>query len=373
MNEWMDTAGAWVNVEVLWGVALWRLGMALVIIFLGFLSRRLVRSAFEGFLRRRAERTRVQWDNDLITLVPQPLALVVQVLLWSLAAAVLVLPQEPVDVRRIVFQGLEVALAVALIWVAFRLTDVATLAMARASEKTETKLDDQAVPLLRKTVKVFLAVTIGVMVIQNLGYSVTSLIASLGIGGLALALAARDTVANFFGSIVIFTDSPFQIGDWVVFNEVEGTVEEVGFRTTRIRRFDKALVTVPNQTFTSTSIINYSNRDRRRIKLTVGVSYETTPAQMRALLEALRTLIREHPGIDQSFHLVNFTDLGGSSLDVLVYCFTNTVVWVEYLAIQEELLLRIMQIVEELGLEIAFPTRTVYLRDEHWPPGEVPA
>lgn len=368
MNELAQMAGDWVNVEVLWGVAVWRLGLALLIIFLGFLSRRLVTALFEGSLRRRAERSRMQWDDDVIELMPKPLALVAQVLLWHLAAAVLLLPEEPINVRMGVFQGLEVALAVALVWVAFRMTDVAARAMQRAAEKTDTRLDDQAVPLLRKTLKVFLAVTVGVMVIQNLGYSVTSLIASLGIGGLALALAARDTVANFFGSVVIFTDAPFQIGDWVAFGDVEGTVEEVGFRTTRIRRFDKALVTVPNQTFTSTAITNYSNREQRRIKLTVGVSYETTPDQMRALLDALRALLRTHPGIDQRFHLVNFTDLGGSSLDVLVYCFTTTADWAEYLAIQEALLLRILEIVAEHGLEVAFPTRTVYLRDEHWPP-----
>ena len=114
------------------------------------------------------------------------------------------------------------------------------------------------------------------MVVQNLGYSVTSLIASLGVGGLALALAAKDTVANMFGSVVVFTDRPFQVGDWVEFAGIEGTVEEVGFRTTQLRRFDQSTVAVPNAMFSSTPIVNHSRRPLRRISMTVGVSYETS-------------------------------------------------------------------------------------------------
>ena len=362
----MDFLPDWFNVQVLWGVTYLRLGLALVIIFFGFLSRRIIRFLFSSILSAKVSKTRIQWDDDLIELIPAPIALVVQVLLWYVAAAVLVLPQEPVTIRLFVYQGLEVALAISCIWVAFRLTDVLSKVLERATGKTDTRIDDQLVPLLRKTLKVFLAVTVGVMIIQNLGYSVTSLVASLGIGGLALALAAKDTVANFFGSVVIFTDRPFQIGDWVQFGTVEGTVEEVGFRTTRVRQFDKALVTVPNQAFTSTPLINYSNRSIRRIKMTVGLSYETSSSQMKTFLTAVRDMIGHHPHIDQGFNMVKFTGFGESSLDILIYCFSDTIVWTDYLGIQEDVLLRIMDIVEDHGLEIAFPTRTVYLRDEKW-------
>ncbi|WP_457654089.1 mechanosensitive ion channel family protein [Rhodocaloribacter sp.] len=369
MNEILDSIKGLLGPEILWGVPAWRLVAAVLIIFLGFFSRRLVTWLFGGFLKRRVGKTRVQWDDDLVRLVPRPLALVIQIVLWQLAAAILLLPEEPLNIRRFVTDGLNAAIAVALVWVFFRLTDVLALALERAAQRTETRLDDQAVPLLRKTIKVFVGIVVAVMVIQNLGYSVTSLIASLGIGGLALALAAKDTVANFFGSVVIFTDAPFQIGDWVEFDGVEGTVEEVGFRTTRIRKFDKGLVTVPNQTFTSTAITNYSNRKIRRIKLTVGVSYETSAEEMERLLEALRLMIAEHPGIGKDFYLVHFTNFGASSLDILIYCFTTTAEWTTFLEIQEDVMLRIMRIIAAHGLEIAYPTRTVYLRDEHWPGG----
>jgi MscS family membrane protein len=366
MESWFSE-GAGLIREILWGVPLWRFLAAVVIVFCGFLSRRLITFLFSSILKRRAKKTRIQWDDDALELLPAPLALVAQILLWYLACVLLGLPIEPVNIRKFVFQGLEVALAVGLTWFAFRLTDVLSRTLARAAAKTNTKLDDQLIPLLRKTLKVVLAVTVSVMVIQNLGYSVTSLLASLGVGGLALALAAKDTVANFFGSIIVFTDRPFQVGDWIEFSGIEGTVEEVGFRTTRVRRFDKSLVTVPNQAFSTSPITNHSRRPIRRIKLTVGLTYETSGDQMRSFLETVRDLVANHPDIDQTFHFVYFTDFGDSSLNLQVYCFTMSTVWKEHLAAREDLLLRIMDAVAEHGLEIAFPTRTVYLRDEQWP------
>lgn len=350
--------------EVLWGIDLWRPLVALLIIFASFAARPLVKALFGSLLKKRVERTRVQWDDDAVAYLPAPLALLLQVLLWHLAAVVLLLPEEPVDLRRFIFNGLEVALAVALTWIAFKLLDVLAGIFDRMTGRTESRLDDQLVPLLRKTLKVFIAVVVAVMVLQNLGYSVTSLIASLGIGGLALALAAKDTVANFFGSIVVFTDQPFHVGDWVEFGEVEGVVEEVGMRTTRIRRFDKSLASVPNQTFTQKTLINHSVRPIRRLKVTVGLSYETTPSEMRAFLARVRGLLAERETFEQESWVVHFTGFNDSSLDVLVQAYTVTTVWTEFLEAQEELLLAIMNVVEELGLEIAFPTRTVHLRAE---------
>lgn len=350
--------------QVLWGVAVWRLGAAAVLIFFSFLGRKLIRHLFEGMLRRPTQATAAEWDDDLVELLSAPLALIAQVALLYAAASMLTLPLEPVNVRLFVYNGMKVALAVAATWVVFRLIDVVAQGLMRVTEETESKLDDQLVPLVRKTLKVFLAVTVGVMVVQNLGYSVTSLIASLGIGGLALALAAKDTVANFFGSLVVFTDQPFHVGDWVQFGDTEGVIEEVGFRTTRVRRFDKALVTVPNQMFTSLPIINYSRRDIRRIKLEVGLSYETTPEQMRAFIDRVKQMLGTHSGIDQGFHMVRFTGFEASSLTVLVYAFSNTAAWEAYLLIQEDVMLQIIDLVEEMGLEIAYPTRTLHLRQE---------
>lgn len=354
--------------EILWGVIVWRFALAVLIIFIGFASRRVIQHLFRGYLTRKVRGTQARWDDELIELAPAPLALVVQIFIWYLAALLLMLPREPVDVQDLVYQVLEIALAVSLTWLILRLIDVGANALARASAHTESKFDDQIIPLFRKTLKVVIVITIGIMIIQNMGYSVTSMIAGLGVGGLAIALAAKDTVANVFGSVVVFTDRPFHVGDWVEFSGIEGTVEEVGFRTTRIRRFDKSQVTVPNATFSSNAITNHSRRHIRRISMTVGVSYETNSGQMRQLLEDIRTLVAEHDAIDQGFHFVHFVAFGASSLDIQIYCFTKSTVWTEFLAAREDLMLKIMDRIAARGLEIAYPTRTVYLRDEKWDP-----
>ena len=353
--------------EILWGVPVWKLGLALLIIFLGFLSRRIIRRLFSGFLRKRAKKSDARWDDDVIQYMPAPIALLVQIALWHLAAVLFELPMEPFEIRTYVFNGLQVAIVGGVVWLTFAVIEVLSRSLTRRARETESRLDDLIVPMLRKTLKFFIAIVAGIWVIQNMGYSVTSLIASLGIGGLALALAAQDTVSNFFGSVVVFTDRPFQVGDWVELDGIEGTIEEVGFRTTRIRQFDKALVILPNSKFTSTPIRNYSQRSKRRIKMTVGLTYETDAAQMQTFLDETRKLLKKHPALDQSFHFVHFVEFGASSLDVQFYCFTTTTVWLEWLQARESLMLQIMELVARLGLEMAFPTQTVYLRDEDWP------
>jgi len=357
--------------EFLWGVELWRLVAATLLVFGGFGLRRVIVGLFRGVLSKTAARTKAEWDDELVEFLPAPLSVMAQIGLWFIAAQVLALPQDPIEIETFVLQGLEVAFWVAAIWLAFRLVDVMAASMSRVADRTSSKLDDQLIPLIRRTLKLVVAVTAGVMIVQNLGYSVTSLVASLGVGGLALALAARDTVANLFGSLVIFTDRPFQIGDWISFGSVEGTVEEVGIRTTTVRRFDKASVMVPNSIFSTEAITNHSRRSIRRIDLNVGVAYATRGAQMQELLARLRKLVVEHPDIDQTFHFVHFVGFGASSLDVQVYCFSKSAVWTEHLAAKEDLMLRIMGIVDELGLEFAFPSRTVYLRHDD-PPGAAP-
>ena len=349
--------------QILWGVTVWQLCLAFLLLILGLLMRRVIPRLFQGLLSKYARSSRFHWDNDLVELIPKPLSYVVQLGIWYVTATVLTLPQSPLNIRRIVFQGFEIALWVMLTWVFFRLIDVVTRVLDRAADRTDTKLDDQLVPLIRKATKVLLAVIITVMVLQNLDIEVTSLIASLGIGGLVLALAAKDTVANFFGSVVVFTDQPFQIGDWIEVGGVEGIVEEVGFRTTLIRKFDKSLVYMPNQVFTASSIKNYSRREVRRIKFSVGLGYDTTPDQMRAFLEGVRELLKNLEGITEDT-AVAFNEMGASSLNVLVMCYSRSSVWTEYMAVQQELFLKIMDLVESMGLEIAFPTQTIYVRED---------
>jgi len=237
------------------------------------------------------------------------------------------------------------------------LADVWTEKAAR----TDTRLDDQLVPIVRRSSKVFFVVIGVVLVLQNMGYSVGSLLAGLGIGGVALAMASKDTVANLFGSLVIFLDKPFQIGDWVEMGAMEGTVEEVGLRTTRVRTFANSLVTVPNALFTTNIINNWSRMKKRRIKMTIGVTYDSPPDKVDALVNAIRKLIAEDEKLHNDFYLVNFDNFGPSSLDIFIYCFTVTTNWGEFLQAKQEFMLRLMGAVSDLGLSFAFPTQSIHV------------
>lgn len=256
------------------------------------------------------------------------------------------------------FQAVSVALAT---WLGVRVVSRACEVWAERAAQTEGTFDDQLVPIVRKAAIAFLVIVGAVMIVQNLGYSASSLLAGFGIGGAAVAFASKDTVANFFGSIVVFVDRPFQIGDWVEVGEVEGTVETVGIRVTRIRTFANALITIPNATFTTSAINNWSRMRKRRIKMTIGLTYDTTPDRMRQAIEAIRALIRSDDRLHQDFFLVNFYDFGPSSLDIFCYLFTRTTNWAEHMQIREEFMLRVMEAMRGLELSFAFPTRSVYL------------
>lgn len=249
-------------------------------------------------------------------------------------------------------------------WLGVRITDNLGQLWHDYAKTTEGTFDDQLVPIARSGFKVGFIIIGAIMVLQNLGFSVSSLLAGLGIGGAAVAFAAKDTVANFFGSLIIFIDRPFQVGDWIEIKDVEGTVEEVGLRVTRIRTFANSLISIPNAAFTTDPINNWSRMKKRRIKLLIGLTYDTTPEQMRQAVAAIREIIVGDPRLHHDFYLVNFHDFGASSLDIFCYLFTKTTNWSEHMQIREDFLLQVMGAVRGLGLSFAFPTTTVHLRHE---------
>lgn len=248
-----------------------------------------------------------------------------------------------------------------VMWFALRLIDNLTALWRARAKHTQSTFDDQLVPIVRSLAKVTIVIVGSLLIVQNLGGEVGSLLAGFGLGGAAIALASKDTIANLFGSIVVFVDRPFQVGDWVEVGEHEGTIEEVGLRVTRIRTFANSLITVPNSSLTTTAINNWSRMRKRRIKLTLGVTYDSTPAQLLAGVAAVREILQSDERISQDFMLVNFTDFGPSSLDIFVYAFTITTRWDEYMQVREELLLEIMRRFQQLGLSFAFPSQSLYV------------
>ena len=267
------------------------------------------------------------------------------------------------DIEKVVDQIASLLGALAIVLVAYRAIDIFTDQLRRRAANTENRFDDQLVPLLNTTLKIFVAIIGGLFVLQNLDVNIASLIAGLGIGGLAVALAAQDTIRNLLGGVTIFADKPFQIGDWVVVDDTEGTVESVGFRSTRVRTFYNSIVTVPNARLVDSGIDNMGARRWRRYRTTLGMGYHSTPDQMQAFVEGIRAIIRANPGMRQDYHIVEFTGFGAASLDVLVYCFIDAPDWTTELRTRHVLNLDIIRLAQALKIDFAFPTQTLHIAE----------
>ena len=298
--------------------------------------------------------------------------------LWALAVAITFLLgfpvlDFPVAVGNIVDQIASLLGAGALVMLGFRGVDIFTDVLERRAELTESRLDDQLVPITNTALKV-LTLLIGMLfILGNLGVNITSLVAGLGLGGLAVALAAQDTFRNLLGGVTIFADRPFQVGDWVLVGDIEGTVEHVGFRSSRVRTFYNSVVTVPNARMVDTYVDNMGLRRWRRYRTSLGVAYHTTPDQLQAFTEGIRALIRANPGMRKDYYIVEFTEFGAASLDILVYCFIDAPDWNAELRTRHVLNLDIMRLAEELGVEFAFPTQTLHVASMPGQPAGVPA
>ncbi len=279
-------------------------------------------------------RTETEADDVAVKALITPLGSVLPLIGVYLALRVLVVGQpDLLDLSGKVFL---VAMTLVVTWTVFKFIDALAILATERSRTDGGTLDNTLIPTLRKAFKVFVAVVVFVVVVQNLGYSVSGLLGALGVGGLAMALAAKDTLANLFGGVTILIDRPFRPGDWITLPSADGVVEEIGLRSTRIRTFAKTLVSIPNSVLANAAVENHSLMPKRRIKFSVGVTYGTTPGQMREAVRRVEDYLRGNPAIHQDFLMVKFTDFGASSLDILVYCFTVTTDWVEHLQARQD-------------------------------------
>ena len=340
----------------------WTTGQLLLafgFIVAGFALRAILNAVITRRLASLARKTETEADDLAVDALINPLGLILPVAGIFLALRQLLAVQPHwLDSTDTVFRVLTILV---LTWTGFRMLDAVSILLKEFTDRTESRLDDQIVPLLRKAAKTFLAILAFILVAQNLGYSVSGLIAGLGIGGLALAMAAKDTLANLFGSLMILIDRPFHHGDWITFPGGDGVVEEIGLRSTRIRTFAKTVVSVPNQALANATVENHSLMPKRRIKFTLGVTYDSTVDQVRNLVRNIEEYLRNNPDIDQEFMLVKFTEFNASSLDLFIYCFTASTDWTKHLSVKQDVNLRIMEMVEEMGMSIAFPTQTIHL------------
>ncbi|MFN5705536.1 MAG: mechanosensitive ion channel family protein, partial [bacterium] len=244
-------------------------------------------------------------------------------------------------------------------WIVLRIIDFIALVLAYKASLTESKTDDQLVPFVRELFKI-LAIIVGVFVVLGMVFeiNVLTLITGLGIGGIAIALAAKDSLENLFGSFTIFLDKPFVVGDLVKVDGIEGTIEKVGFRSTQIRSMDKSIITVPNKKMIDNALENLTLRNFRRIKFTLSLTYETTPQQIKSITDDINNLINNHPNIKEE-SIAIFEEFGDYSLNLMVLYFIEMMEYYPYLKIKEELNYEITQIIYKHGSSFAYPTRTI--------------
>lgn len=254
---------------------------------------------------------------------------------------------------------------VLITWGLYNLSSSSSLVLIKINEKMlNNKIDLILIPFLSRTIRVII-IAISISIIgQEFDYDVNGLVAGLGLGGLAFALAAKEAVGNLIGGIVIVTEKPFSIGDWILTPSVEGTVEDINFRSTKIRTFSQALVTVPNATLANEAITNWSKMGKRRITFQMGLPFGTPKEKIQNVINKIEEMLNNHPDIHPDTIVVTFDQYGDSSLDVLLYFFTNTTVWGEHLKIKHDVNLEILSILEKEGVSLAFPSRTIHFSSD---------
>lgn len=322
-------------------------------LFIEFMHKKLLR-----FLKRRTEKTTSPWDDALITAVTGPTSLLIWVLGVTFAADIFNFEYSAI-IRELV-----VILVVA--WIAVRFISDVEKNIILAGEVSGKSVDKTTAHAVTQLLRISVVISAGLVGMESMGINISAVLAFGGIGGIAVGFAAKDLLANFFGGLMIFLDRPFSVGDWIRSpdQEIEGTVENIGWRLTRIRTFDKRPLYIPNSTFTRISVENPSRMTNRRIYETIGLRYEDTD-KVDVIVKDIIAMLRAHHDIDQDQTLmVNFNQFAASSIDFFVYTFTRTTNWQEYHQIKQDVLLKIASIISNHGAEIAFPTRTLHIESE---------
>ena len=297
-------------------------------------------------------------DDRLLEASVSPLRLAVVAFALYLVTEIFAFDITVEDFARTVARALLVSSAFFAI---VRWFDVVSLQPEIFRRITGWTISERLLPFLNTVVKVLIIAIGAIFVLQELQFDVAALIASLGVIGLGVSLASQDTVSNMFGFAAIVTDNPFKVGDFIMTPEVTGIVESVGVRATRVRQLDQALVTVPNNLLTNAAVLNRTRLEKRRLDATLNFTYSTSSEQLRAAVSAIRELLQNTENIDPESVIVHFVEFADSSLNVRVICQVLLADWREFTAKQEEVLLAIMGIVEDLGIDFAFPSRSIYI------------
>lgn len=353
----------WQIISTTWDSTLWDASFGSIVISIGVIVIfMMLRKIFTNIVIKRiryfTDKTENKFDDKLLVAVKEPLKFVFVILGFYIATNIVYLEPTIADIGKRIVTSL---ITFTLFWTLYRCIDPLSYVLEKISTVFGSATQDLK-GLTIKVAKTLIFIFGAAAILDEWGINVTGFLASLGIVGMAVALAAKDFVANLFGSLTIFLDKTFKKGDWIMTPHVEGTVEEIGLRATKIRTFADAEETIPNATLANHAMTNWSRMNKRRIKMRIGLEYSTSRAQVQKILKDLQDFISNHEEIHQNstqlIHLVEFND---SSIDILLYYFTKTTNWAKWMEVREENMLEFMRIVEENGSAFAFPSRSLYI------------
>lgn len=361
VQSFMDLIPQWGTSEY-GGLRIWQWMGILLMVLLGFIffwiARSISRVLIQRFLIKRLHL--VENKRKLTRLMARPAGLLVSFFLLGQIYPALRLP---VQVSEAVRLTLSIIIAVMVFVLIYRLLRIMIAYMKEAAEKTETKMDDQIVPLVDGALTALIVVGAFFYILSLLHVNVAALIAGLSIGGIALALAAQDTVRNLLGSIMVFLDKPFQVGDFVEIDGEFGSIVEVGMRSTRIMIKDTSIISLPNGTVANMKIRNLGVRSFRLLETEIGVTYDTPPERIEQFIDGIRHIMQTHPKIVKEDQFIYFFQMAESSLNVFIRVHINTLYWDVELEIKEGIYLDIIRLAKVLGIRFAFPSRALYIED----------
>ncbi len=319
-----------------------------------------------GRLLKRAKKTNNVWAESFIWALIAPLRLLIWVvgILYALEILHYRIPNLIIFNMLPIMRSIGTVMIVA--WGAYRFTTAAETFLARKYADKKTGLDRTLIHAIGKLTHVAILITAALVLLQTLGLSISGILAFGGIGGLAVSFAAKDMLSNFFGGLMLYLDRPFKIGEWIRSPDknIEGVVEHIGWRLTQIRTFDKRVLFVPNSVFSTISVENPSRMTNRRIRTVIGLRYDDA-AKLADIIQAVEDMLLAHPDIDTKMTLfVRFVEYGSSSLNFLIYTFTKTTDWVTFQSVQQDVLLKVMDIINQFDAQVAFPTTTLHIADD---------
>ena len=332
-----------------------------IVIFLVLLAT-LIEHKFLDRLHRKLKTTGTHWDHAFLEALRKPLVVFFWVIGISIILKILKTQTGFVLIDHI--QTFRKVLVIALVaWFVVRFIRISEQNIIDKYLRTGKSFDRTTMDAITKLLRLSVFIISALVIVQTLGFSISGVLAFGGIGGIAIGFAAKDLLSNFFGGLMIYLDRPFNVGDWIRSpdREIEGTVETIGWRLCMIRTFDKRPLYIPNSVFNNIAVENPSRMSNRRIKETIGIRYEDAN-KMDAIIKDVKTMLREHDEIDQGQTLiVNFNSFAPSSLDFFIYTFTKTTNWIRFHEIKQDVLLKVLAVIEKHGAECAFPTSTIHL------------